>query len=305
MKVRILWLTVLSIALVIAAQPAAQQLDIAALTKFRSDREATLKADNGWLTVAGLHFLNPGDNRIGSDPSNDIVLDFPSVPKHVGVITLKGTSVRIRAAEGQTLVINDKPLTESELHGSFDGKPNDTITFGPVSFFVHYSGPRLALRVRDQNSSIRTRFRGLRWYEPNPAYRAVGTFKPYAEVKVVQIPNILGDLEPFNAVGTVTFSMAGSEHTMEAWRSGKRLWFVFRDRTSGRDTYPSARFLYADEPIDGKVIVDFNFAQNPPCAYNPFTTCPLPPQQNRLTIAIEAGEKKYESGDTVTATRQR
>src|SRR5687768_10157601 len=135
MKVRILWLTVLSIALVIAAQPAAQQLDTAALTKFRSDREATLKADNGWLTVAGLHFLNSGDNRIGSDPSNDIVLDFPSVPKHVGVITLKGTSVRIRAAEGQTLVINDKPVTESELHGSFDGKPNDTITFGPVSFF--------------------------------------------------------------------------------------------------------------------------------------------------------------------------
>ncbi|MGH8244606.1 MAG: DUF1684 domain-containing protein, partial [Steroidobacteraceae bacterium] len=104
-----------------------------------------------------------------------------------------------------------------------------------------------------------------------------------------------GDLEPFNAVGTVTFSLNGPSQTMEAWRSGKRLWFVFRDRTSGRDTYPSARFLYTDAPVDGKVVMDFNFAQNPPCAYNPFTTCPLPPQQNRLAVAIEAGEKKYGS----------
>ena len=114
----------------------------------------------------------------------------------------------------------------------------------------------------------------------------------------MQIPNILGDLEPFNAVGTVTFALNGAEHTMEAWRSGKRLWFVFRDRTSGRETYPSARFLYTDAPVDGRVVMDFNFAQNPPCAYNPYTTCPLPPQQNRLSAAIEAGEKRYAGGTT-------
>ena len=298
MKIRKAWLAALSFALAISATLAAQQYDTEALAKFRADREATLKADTGWLTVAGLHFLNAGDNRVGSDPSNDIVLDFPAVPKHVGVITLKGTSVRIRAAEGQTLTINDKPVSDSELHGSFDGKPQDTIAFGPISFFVHYSGPRLALRVRDQQNAIRTGFRGLRWYEPNPSYRSIGTFKPYADVKVVQIPNILGDLEPFNAVGTVSFDLNSASHTMEAWRSGERLWFVFRDRTSGRDTYPSARFLYTNAPVDGQVVMDFNYAQNPPCAYNPFTTCPLPPPQNRLAIAIEAGEKKYEVGTT-------
>ncbi len=294
MNVRKARLGVVSMMLAVSAIAAAQQYDTAALAKFRSDREATLKADNGWLTVAGLHFLNPGENRVGSDPSNDIVLDFPAVPRHVGVITMNGTSVRIRAAEGQTLTINEKAVSESELHGSFDGKPQDTITFGPISFFVHYSGPRLALRVRNQQNAIRTGFRGLRWYEPNPSYRSIGTFKPYPEVKVVQIPNILGDLEPFNAIGTVTFDLNGASHTMETWRSGKRLWFVFRDRTSGRETYPSARFLYTDDPVDGKVVMDFNFAQNPPCAYNPFTTCPLPPQQNRLAIAIEAGEKIYD-----------
>jgi uncharacterized protein (DUF1684 family) len=282
-------LVTLSFSMVLA-QP---EYDLASLEKFRAEREATLKRDNGWLTVAGLHFLNQGDNRIGSDPSNDIVLDFASVPKHVGVITVNGTAVRVRAADGQSLVINDTAKTESELHGAFDKQPTDTLQFGPVSFFVHYSGPRLALRVRNLASPLRTNFTGLRWYAPNPTYRSVGTFTPYPERKVVQIPNILGDLEPFNAVGTVTFTLNGVSQTMEAWGSTERLWFVFRDQTSGRTTYPSARFLYTSAVKDGEVVMDFNYAQNPPCAYNPYTTCPLPPAQNRLAIAIDAGEKRY------------
>lgn len=272
---------------------ARRQEDAASLAKFRTDRVATLTRDSGWLTVAGLHFLNQGDNRIGSDPSNDIVLDFPSIPSHVGVISVQGTSVRIKAAAGQSLTINKVSKSESELHGAFDKQPTDTLEFGPVTFFVHFSGPRLALRVRDQESALRKQFRGLRWYDPNAAFRTVGTFTPYVETKVVQIPNILGDLEPFSAIGTVTFDLAGAKHTVEAWGSLKSPWIVFRDRTSGRDTYPSARFLYTPSVVDGKVVIDFNFAQNPPCAYNPFTTCPLPPPQNRLNIAIEAGEKKY------------
>jgi uncharacterized protein len=289
-----IFVTTVMIAGALSASPGAlEPYDLAALAKFRADREMSLTRDSGWLTVAGLHFLNQRDNRVGSDPSNDIVLDFPSIPKHVGVITVSGTEVRIRAAEGQTLLINDTTRTESELHGAFDQQPTDTIYFGPVSFFVHYSGPRLALRVRNQDSVLRTNFRGLRWYEPDPAFRTIGTFNAYPEKRLVQIPNILGDVEPFNAIGTVSFELGGVRHTMEAWGSLKSLWLVFRDQTSGRETYPSARFLYTP-PVDGDtVVVDFNFAQNPPCAYNPFTTCPLPPAQNRLAIAIEAGEKRY------------
>ncbi len=293
MIVRTPWLVAAALAVVFVAGPAAGSYDTAPLLKFRGEREKSLQADSGWLTVAGLHFLNPGDNRIGSDPSNDIVLNFPGVPSHVGVITMQGTNVRIRAAAGQTLIINDRPATESELHGSFDQKPTDTLKFGAVTVFVHYSGPRLALRVRDQQSALRTGFRGLRWYDPNAAYRVEATFSPYPETRTIQIPNILGDLEPFTAVGDVTFALGDARHTMEAWGSGKRLWFVFRDKTSGGDTYPSARFLYTDQPVDGKVVLDFNFAQNPPCAYNSYTTCPLPPLQNRLSVAVEAGEKKY------------
>lgn len=287
--------------LAVASAAAAQPYDREALAKFRAERETILKADDGWLTVAGLHFLSQGDNRIGSDPTNDIVLDFPSVPKHAGVITMKGTAVSIRAADGQTLTINGKPVRESELHGAFDMRPVDTVAFGPLTFFVHFSGPRLAVRVRDQASPIRTNFRGLRWYEPDPAFRAIGTFTAYPEPRTVQAPNILGDLEPFAAVGTVTFTMGGASQTMEAWRSGERLWFVFRDQTSGRETNGSQRFLYVSAPVNGQVTMDFNYAQNPPCAYNPYTTCPLPPQRNRLAIPIAAGERKYELTPTARA----
>ena len=288
----------LALLLLLSAAPlAAQQYDTAALAKFRADRVTSLTAANGWFTVAGLHFLNQGENRIGSDPSNDVILDFPSVPKHAAVLTLEGTRARIKAAAGQTLIINDKPVTESELHGAFDNtRVTDTIKFDNITFFVHYSGPRLAIRVRDQQSPLRANFAGLKWFEANPTYRTVGTFTPLAQPKTVEIPNILGDLEPFTIVGNVTFTLEGSEHTLEAWRSGQRLWFVFRDQTSGRETNGSQRFLYTDAPVDGKVVMDFNYAQNPPCAYNPYTTCPLPPKQNRLSVAIRAGEKKYSTG---------
>jgi uncharacterized protein len=281
----------------VTASRVAQDYDVDRLTQFRAAREETLKADSGWLTIAGLHFLNQGANRIGSDPGNDIVLDFPSVPHHAGVITLNGTSVSIEAVPGQSLVINERRVTESALHGPFDGKPLDTIAFGPVSVFVHHSGPRLGLRVRDQQSVFRTSFRGLRWYPPSARHRVTGRCTPYAEVKTVQMPNVLGDLEPYAAVGTVSFTLDGVEHALEAWRSGERIWFVFRDLTSGHTTYPSGRFLYADAPTDGRMVLDFNYALNPPCAYNPYTTCPLPPPRNQLPVLVEAGEKNYPGGE--------
>jgi uncharacterized protein (DUF1684 family) len=122
----------------------------------------------------------------------------------------------------------------------------------------------------------------------------VGQFTPLATPKTVQAPNILGDLEPFQVAGTVAVTIGGKTANMEAWRSGKQLWFVFRDLTSADTTYPSARFLYTDLPAsDGKLVMDFNFARNPPCAYNPHTTCPLPPASNKLPVRIEAGEKRY------------
>jgi uncharacterized protein (DUF1684 family) len=287
----------------VATSAAAQgAYDEAALKAFRAEREKVLLADNGWFTVAGLHFLNPGENKFGSDPLNDIVLEFGDVPKQAGVIVMEGNTVTIKAADGQTLAYNGKPVKEAPLRLSEQKRPADLITFQTTSFFLHFSGPRLAIRVRDQKAPLRTGFSGLKWYPVNPALKVTGTFTPLATPKVVQAPTILGDLEPFTVPGSVAVSIGGKSHNMEAWKSGERLWFVFRDQTSADTTYPSARFLYTDAPgPDGKVTLDFNRAQNPPCAYNPWTTCPLPPAANRLQVRIEAGEKRYHAEATSTA----
>jgi uncharacterized protein (DUF1684 family) len=289
------------IAVLSSAAMFAQDYDTAALLKFRADHEASLKTDTGWLTVAGLHFLNQGENTVGRAPTNDIVLDRPGVPDLGAIIVLEGDKASVKAPAGGTVTVNGQPVKEMALQRSGQGKPSDIVSFGRVNFFVHFSGPRLALRVRDLDSPLRTGFTGLRWYPPNPAYRVKARFAPYPEPKVAEMPNILGDLEPFTIVGTVAFSLGGMDHEMVAWRSNQRLWFVFRDLTSGKETYSAARFLYQPMPAAGEFMLDFNYAQNPPCGYNPYTTCPLPPPQNRLKVKVEAGELRYEGRSGTTA----
>jgi len=268
--------------------------DEAALADFRADWATTLQADNGWLTVAGLHFLREGEQTFGSAADNDLVLDYAGIPEHGGTVTMTGTDVIIRALDGETLDLNGAPASEGPLRLAEAGRPADLVSYGNVTFFLHYSGPRLALRVRDQNAALRREFHGLQWFDADPTYRVTGRFTPAAADRVVQIQNILGDFEPFTVAGTVTFDLGGQTHGMEAWRSRGGLWFVFRDRTSEDLSYPAARFLYTPGPgADGTVVMDFNYAQNPPCAYNEWTTCPLPPDDNRLRIRVEAGELRY------------
>lgn len=264
-----------------------QDYDTAALLTWRADHEAALQADNGWLTLAGLHFLSQGENRVGRDGTNDIVLDFPDIPGDAAIVTLADRTITIRALQGRMLDINGRPATQAELNPAGPGTPADAVTFGRVTLFAHFSGPRLALRVRDLDSPIRTHFSGLKWFDADRAYRVPASYAPYPETKVVELPNILGDVEPFTAIGTVTCSLGGVEQTMEAWRSDERMWLVFRDLTSGGETDTSARFLYSPLPSAGPcdLTIDFNYAENPPCAYNPYTTCPLPPPQNRLACA--------------------
>ena len=167
------------------------------------------------------------------------------------------------------------------------------MTIGPLTLFGHYSGDRLAIRMRDRGSEIRRDFTGLRWFPPDESYRMRGIFIPHEEPRFLELPNILGDVETFRSSGSVKLTVRGQELTMTTIDSGSRLWFIFRDLTSGKETYPAARFLYAPAPEAGSTIVDFNQAYNPPCAFNPHTTCPLPPLENRLPLRIEAGELAY------------
>ena len=257
---------------------------------WRADREARLKADDGWLTVSALFFLTEGESRFGSSPRNDLVLP-DAFPAEAGVLERRGRTVSVRAAGDRTLTVDGEPVTATQLYPA-EGRV--TLTEGPVSFWVHESGERLAIRVRDTESAIRRNFTHLEWYPVDERFKVRGKFTPHAEPLTVRTMNILGDVETYQSTGHVTLTVAGREVRMLPVNSGDQLWFILRDATSGDETYPAARFLYADAPdADGWTTVDFNKAYNPPCAFNPHTTCPLPPPDNRLEVRIEAGERNY------------
>lgn len=263
----------------------------AEIQKFQQEREAVLKTDTGWLTIAGLFFLSQPSTTFGSDPLNDIVLPA-GAPDRAGTFELKGGKVSVKAEPGVAFMLDGKPVTEKQLTSDGEGPP-DRLTLGDLQLWVHQSGDRPSIRLRDKNSKLRKMFAGTRWFPINAAYKVEGTYTPYAKPKIVAVPNILGDIDKMPVPGIVSFTVNGQEMKMEpiAEPGDKEFWFVFRDLTSGHETYPAARFLYMPAPVNGKMTIDFNQAQNPPCAYTPYATCPLPFETNRLKTRIEAGEK--------------
>ena len=272
------------------AAPATTASRSAAETEsWRAQRERDLKSDTGWLTVAGLAFLKPGPNTVGSDRDSDVVLP-PAAPPHAGELTREQRAVWFTPAAGSGILLNGAPV-----EGRIQLQPRDRLVSGGVSFHLHESGERVGIRIRDVNSPLRRTFRGLRWFPVREAWTIDARFVPYEQPRVTTVANVLGDFERLTIPGEVVFQAAGKEVRMQAAQSGKRLWLIFSDARAGRETY-RIRFLYADAPsLEGRVTLDFNRAYNPPCAYNPFTTCPVPPPQNRLKVAIPAGERKYES----------
>jgi uncharacterized protein len=264
----------------------------AEIAAFRHAKEATLTSDTGWLTIAGLFFLTEPETTFGSDPKSDIVLRA-GAPPHAGTFSLKDGHVRVQAASGVTFTLNGKPFTSGEIASDGASDP-DRLVLGDLQLWVHQSGERLAIRLRDRNSRLRKDFTGMKFFPVDAKYRVDAQYVPYDKPLVVQIPNILGDVDTMTSPGYVTFSLGGQALKMVAVQENDHeLWFIFRDETSGAETDAAARFLYSPLPVDGRVVLDFNRAENPPCAYTPYATCPLPPKDNRLTVRIEAGERLY------------
>lgn len=159
--------------------------------------------------------------------------------------------------------------------------------------FVIHRGNRYAIRLKDTGSKFRQEFTGLHWFPVRASYRVTARFVRYETPKMIAIPNILGETEKEASPGYVVFTLQGHPFRLYPVVEGNQLFFIFHDQTSGKETYPSGRFLDADLPKEGKVLLDFNKAYNPPCAFTPYATCPLPPKQNRLATRIEAGELNY------------
>jgi uncharacterized protein (DUF1684 family) len=267
------------------------------IERWREQREADLKAEDGWLSVSGLFWIKAGETRIGSDPSNDIVLPAYA-PASVGTLTLQEGKAHFQAAPGAVVLRDQKPFASGEIHSDAD-EHSDTLAVGDIKLILIKRGQRLALRIKDNRSPLRKEFARLRWYPIRDDWYIKGRFVAYPTPTKLVMDTIVGETEVEESPGYVTFEREGKEYRLQAARvKDGRLWFVFRDQTSGRTTHGGARQLYADPPKDDVVVLDFNKAVNLPCAYIPYATCPLAPPQNRLSLAIEAGELKYEPHPT-------
>ncbi len=257
----------------------------AEIERWRAARERQLKAEDGWLSVAGLFWLKEGENRIGSDPACEVALPAGTAPPHAGVITLAG---------GRALVtIGNGPA--SELYSDASGRPS-VVTIGRLKLLLIRRGGRYAIRMKDNESPMRKNFTGLRWYPVDESWRIRARFVEYPEPRKLVFNTVAGTKEEMPNPGYASFTRNGAEYRLDAAQEGAGLFFVFRDGTSGKTTYGGARFLNTEGPRNGTVILDFNRAVNPPCAFTPYATCPLPPAQNRLKLPITAGEMNYEGG---------
>jgi uncharacterized protein len=263
----------------------------ATIEQWRSKHESELKADNGWLTVAGLFWLKEGSNTIGTGPSSNIVL--PRGPAKAGIFEFRQGHATFEAAPGVAVLINGKPPRPAmQLKADTEGSP-DQVQLADLTMFVIHRGDRFGIRLKDPASEQRRKFTGLHWFPVNESYRVKARFMAYDKPRMIPITNVLGETEPEASPGYVSFMVNGRALRLEPVAEGDQLFFIFRDLTAGRETYPAGRFLYSDLPKNGEVELDFNKAENPPCAFTPFATCPLPPKQNWLAVRVEAGELTY------------
>jgi uncharacterized protein len=281
-----------------AAVDAAYQKEIDA---WRRERVEELKKEDGWLTLVGLFWLQEGENRFGSDPGKNRVI-FPAgkAPAMAGTFLRQGDAVQVRIEPGVEITVDGKPLppgTPTPLKADTTGEPT-VLHLGSLSFHVIKRGDRMGIRAKDSKSPALAAFHGLDDFSVDPAWRVVARFEPYTPAKKVPIPNVLGMVTDTPSPGAVVFERGGKTYRLDALQDSPEggLFLIFADPTNGHETYGAGRFLSTDPPKDGKVVVDFNKAYNPPCAFTSFATCPLPPAQNHLALRVEAGEKRFAGG---------
>jgi uncharacterized protein (DUF1684 family) len=261
------------------------------INQWRQMMDDRLRASDGWLTFIGLHWLHDGINTIGTNPNNDVPLASDNLPAQLGALELNNGQVTIRVAAGVSLTVDDVPTSEALLHDDTHDKGPSLVTIGSVTFFIIKRDDLYGVRVRDSNNPARTAFTGRKWFPIDQRYRLVGKFVPHATPRILNIVTSTGHFNLMTNPGRVEFTLDGESLFLEAFSSNENeVWFVFRDKTSGSSTYKAGRFLYAPLNADGSVILDFNKAYHPPCAYTPYATCPLPPKENVLPIEIAVGE---------------
>jgi uncharacterized protein (DUF1684 family) len=265
------------------------------IEKWRSEREANLKKETGWLTVAGLFWLKEGLNTVGAGEKFDVRLTDNFKQGKFGEIDFKDGKVTLKVEKGVEAQSDGKIISAPvDLVSDEKGKATEIKT-GTQTFYLIRREERFGIRLKDSNSEARRNFKGLHWFPVDASYKVGARFEVFPEPKEIMVPNVLGGNFKMKSPGVLKFSLQGKEYSLQPVDEGDgTLFIIFRDKSSEGETYKSGRFLYADKPANGTAVLDFNRAENPPCAFTPFATCPLPPPGNSLEVEIKAGEKRYD-----------
>lgn len=274
------------------------------LLDWRVKHSAELQKPDGWLSLAGLEWLQVGDNSFGGAADNKIHLAAVKAP-HLGVLKLDGQTVRLVEPPGgfpQEFLVAGAAAKPQVLRTAPNGDTNAVhLTIGTLNMYVIRRSERFALRVKDSKSQALLGFHELKWYAPDPAFRVTAKWIPYNPPKTVGLDTLAGTHYSQPVPGAAEFKLAGKTYRLEPVLEDadpNKLFFILRDITSASTTYEACRFLYTALPSAGvanagELVLDFNHLENPPCAYTPFATCPLPPPGNRLHIALPVGEQRY------------
>jgi len=259
------------------------------LLSWRRQKEDDLRRRDGWLALAGLHWLTEGNQSAGAGQQVDLRLP-PPAPAVLGDFEVRGGKVFFRSATPLASGLEGAPPVGQPLQPDTAEDPT-FLRVGELTLIVIERGQRIGLRVWDNARRERTAFVGRSWYPPDPAFRIEADFDAAAGADTIPVPDVIGNITLEPLLGTARFTLEGRPASLRAVPTGEdRLWFLFADATNGSTTYPAGRFLVAEPPRDGVAVLDFNRAYNPPCAFTPFATCPLPPEGNRLTVPVAAGE---------------
>jgi uncharacterized protein len=269
------------------------------IRQWRKERYESLRKEDGWLALAGLHWLKEGAQEVGASAGNDIVLG--NGPDHLGTFTMVDGRVQFVAEAGVDVTVSGKAAVDLELKHDGGGTATpDKLVVGALTLVLIQRGGKLALRVFDGEGTLRSSFRGVPHYPANPGWRIRGTFVASDQPQKVAVSTVINTTEEAVVPGEIHFKYAGDIFSLKpiAVDGSHELFIVFGDATNGSVTYGGGRFLMVDEPgLDGSVILDFNRATNPPCAFTPYATCPVPWRENRMDLAVEAGEKQPLEGE--------
>ncbi len=276
----------------LSASPATLADYETAIRKWRREKDEALTAEEGWLALIGLFWLQEGLNTLGGDPRSDVPLTSGRVADHLGTLTLHDGVVRLDVEARQPVMIDGVAVTAATLRDDNAPDGPTIVRVGSVSFFVIRRGDLYGIRARDSANPARATFKGRNWFPLDPALRVSATYERYETARLFEAMTSAGIVEKLKNTGRVDFEIDGRPLALEAFESSKDLWFILRDATTPKLTYGGGRFLYASLDADGKhLIIDFNKAHFPPCAFTPYAACPLPPPENHLPVAIEAGER--------------